>query len=107
MRAGRLRFRVRIEEAVESRNAVGEVVHTWYDRGSIWADIEPIRGEERMTLQQAKAVADTKITTRSSAARLVNAKMRFIYQDRTFDIDSNIDWRNRGVFREIYCKEAA
>jgi SPP1 family predicted phage head-tail adaptor len=107
MRAGRLRFRVRIEESVETRNAVGEVIQTWCDRGSIWADIEPVRGEERLTLMQSKAVADTKLTTRASAARQVNAKMRFVYQDRTFDVDANIDWRNRGVFREIYCKEAA
>lgn len=107
MRAGRLRFRIKIEEAVESKNTVGEVLQTWTYVTSIWADIEPIRGEERLTLMQAKAVADTKITTRAAAARSVTPKMRFVYKDRIFDIDSNIEWRNRGVFREIYCKEAA
>lgn len=107
MRAGRLRFRIMMMQATESKNSVGEVLQTWNYVGSVWADIEPIRGEERLNIAQAQAVADTKITTRAKATRQVTPKMRFRYQDDEYDIDAMINWRERGIFREFYCKRVA
>lgn len=80
---------------------------SWREVKTIWADIEPIRGEERLAAAQAKASADVKITTRANAAAGVTPKMRFRYGCREFDIEANIDWRTRGIFREFFCKEAA
>lgn len=107
MRAGRLRFRVCVEEATEERNAVGEVVQVWAPVKTIYASIDPLRGEERLTMQQVKATIDTKITARTLAVRDVTAKMRFTYGERVFDIDSSIDFQSRGIFSEIFCKEQA
>ena len=107
MRAGRLRFRVTIEEATEVRNAVGEVVQEWAPVKTIYAAIDPLRGEERLSVQQVKPTIDTKITARTLAVRDMTSKMRMVYGNRIFDIDSSIDWQTRGVFSEIYCKEQA
>jgi len=107
MRAGRLRFRIEVQEAVETRNTVGEVTQSWECIKKIWAAIDPIRGDEQFTMMQAKPTIDTKITVRSLAARGVTPKHRFVYGDRVFDIDATIDWQSRGIFSEIYCKEHA
>lgn len=107
MRAGRLRHRITIEEPLEARNSVGEAVKTWSPVKTIWAAIEPLRGEEKFSVDQAQANVDTKITARSIAVRDVTTKMRLVHRERVFDIDANIEWQSRGIFSEIYCKEAA
>lgn len=110
MRAGRLRFRLTVLCPVEEKNPMGGVKATsWTEVKTIWADIEPIRGEERHAAAQAKASADVKITTRANAAAGVTPKMRFrnAAACREYDIEANIDWRSRGIFREFYCKEVA
>lgn len=112
MRAGNLRHRLTVEEPVETQNSVGEVVQEWTEVKTIWGEIEPIRGEERFSLAQTKSSADTIIRTRAMAAGDITPKMRFVHRDhrnnctRTFDIETNLDWRTRGIMREIYCKEA-
>lgn len=107
MRAGPLRFRVRVDAPTESRNSVGEVEQTWSEYKTIWADIEPIRGTERLNLMQVQATVDVKIITRANAGAGITPKMRFVYGDRIFDIDAVIDMRSRGIMREFMCKEAA
>lgn len=107
MRAGRLRFRVEVQEPTEARNTVGEVTTTWTTRETVYAAVDPLRGEERMTMQQVKPTVDTKITMRGNAATYLTPKHRLKYGDRVFDIDSIIDMNSRGIVREIHCKEQA
>lgn len=112
MEAGRLRFRVDLERPVETQNDLGEPEQAWKTFRTIWADIEPLSGQERFAMKQTKAEVDTKIIARASAARGVTPKMRVSYYDRetaqrrVFDIEAVIDWRNRKVMRELHCKEA-
>lgn len=106
MQAGRLRFRIDVEEPVETTNEVGEREKTWTKIKTIWGQIDPVRGDERFSLQQVKGAVDTKITVRANAADDINSTMRFVYRTRIFDIDANVDWQTRGIMREIYCKEA-
>jgi SPP1 family predicted phage head-tail adaptor len=107
MRAGRLRFRVEVQEAIETRNDVGEVVKEWTSIESLFAAIDPLRGDERMTMQQVKPTVDTKIMIRGNAAKYLTPKHRLKYGDRVFDIDSIIDMNSRGIVKEIHCKEQA
>lgn len=90
------------------KNSLGEQEKkSWSFVKFMWADIEPIRGDERYAAAQEKAAVDTKITTRARAAEGVTPRMRLRHNDRVFDIDANIEWRSRGIFSEIFCKEAA
>lgn len=111
MRAGELRFRLEIQEAIEVKNSVGERVKTFATRGSVRGKIAPMQGEERFTAQQVKAVTDTKITIRGNAAPYLTPKMRMVHTDgktgavRTFDIESIINVNSRGIMTEIEAKE--
>ncbi len=98
-----------ILEAREVQNEVGEVVQNWKCLRTIWACIEPLTGAERLVVAQATGTVDTKITTRTSSARLITPKTRLQDQRKgtLYDVDANIEWQNRGVFSELLCKEAA
>lgn len=111
MNAGRLRFRVKVLRAIETKTQMGGVTQTWKEFKRLMADIEEISGREKFSLMQAKAQIDTKITTRVEYAADITPKMRFAYQDprvgeRIFDIEANINVRGRNM-REFHCKEVA
>lgn len=107
MNAGRLRFHIEVQEPIESRNTVGEITKTWAFKEKVWAAIDPLRGDELMTMRQVKPTVDTKITMRGNAAPYLTAKNRLVYKTRVFDIDAIIDWQSRGIMKEVHCKEQA
>lgn len=112
MKAGLLRYRVEVQEATEARNSVGEVTKTWSEVDTVWAAIDPFRGDERMTMQQVKPTVDTKIVIRGNSAPYLTPKYRLKWIDKNnvthlYDIDSIIDMNSRGIVKEIHCKEQA
>jgi len=53
MRAGRLKKRVAIQQATDSRGATGQVIKTWATVATVWAGIEPIKGDQSPGLPAA------------------------------------------------------
>lgn len=76
MRAGRLSRRVTIQERVETQNATGEVVWTWQDVCSVWAEISAISGREFFSAQQIQSNVTHTILIRYRPGIL--AKMRAV-----------------------------
>lgn len=111
MEAGKLRKRVTLQIATESKDSVGAVKQTWNNLRTIWASIEPLSGRERYSLDQVKAGLDHEITVRAESASDVSPKMRVKYDDpklgaRFFDIESVVDEESRNIVRRLLCKEA-
>lgn len=107
MRAGKLRQRITLQEVTETRDAVGGIIQTWADVRKVWAQVEPLSGQERFAVDHAKADIDTRITVRGPSASDVTPKMRILFGAKIFDIESILDIESRDIRREIYCKEAA
>ena len=107
MRAGRLRHRLTVQTRTDTRDSTGAVTSTWTDARTVWAAIDPLRGEERFNAGQVKPVIDTKVTLRGHI--VVNPKMRFVDQldGQIYDIDSAIKLNNRQIMTEVFCKLAA
>lgn len=104
--AGRLRQRIDLQAPVESIGASsGEVLRSWNTvAAGVPAAIEPLSGREYFGMQQATAVADSRITIRWMAG--VTSKMRVQYGERQFEIVApprNVDERNRTI--ELTCRE--
>ncbi len=93
MRAGRTRHRVTIQQPTADEPWGKEV--TYKDYTSLWASIEPLRGEEYFAAQQINAEITTKIVARYQ--RGIVPKMRAVFKDRIFEIIYvvNPDERNR------------
>ncbi|MGP9437419.1 phage head closure protein [Ewingella sp. AOP8-B2-18] len=49
MRAGGLRRRVTIQKSEDRRDQSGQVIHTWGDLATVWAEVKGISGRERMS----------------------------------------------------------
>lgn len=104
IRPGELNDRVTVQQAIETRNALGEMVPTWEVFAVRCAKVEGVSAREYLAAGQM----DVSITHRVRMRFLtgLNQKMRLIYRGRTLEIVSLLEHDNRTV-HELICQEAA
>lgn len=100
MRAGRLRYRVYLQRPVETRNAYGEAVPTWYTYHECWASVVPVNASESKQGRQVYEGATHEIRLRwQDTEPMLTSKHRLLSYDgtRTWYIVGmmNRDERNR------------
>lgn len=104
MRAGELRHRITIQQLIETRNELGEIIEqSWQDFATVWAAVEPLNGREYFNSQQINAEITTRIRIRYRAG--IKPNMRVVYGERIFDIQSVIDIEERHAEMHLMCKE--
>lgn len=101
--AGQLRFRVELQRATETRDAIGGVVETWETYATVWAAVEQMSARESWWRQQMNASAAWRVTLRWLAG--VTTKHRVLWQGRTFEVRGVTDVEQRRVFIELACDE--
>ncbi len=104
MQAGRLRHRIELQSATETRNEYGEATASWSTYATVWAAVEPLRGAERYSAQQAQAEEITRVVIRFRDD--VSPKHRVKYGGRYLYINSVINPRERSRTLELMCTEA-
>lgn len=103
MRAGRLSQRVQLQSATESRDAHGEPIKTWSTVDTVWAGVEPIRGDEGV---QARQVAETNVVRIVMRYRSdVAMTWRIVHGTHTYQIVGLVDPNNRHVSLELTGQE--
>jgi SPP1 family predicted phage head-tail adaptor len=103
--AGRLTDRIVIEQATETRNAVGEVSLSWSTFATVWADVSALSGREAERYGQIVGFTGHKVTIRALAG--VKPAMRILYAgSRTLEIGA-INEYERGWYMELICTEKA
>ena len=103
--AGNLTDRIVIEQASETRNAVGEVTLSWATFATVWADVQALSGREAERYGQMVGFTGHKVTIRQLAG--VKPAMRILYQgSRTLEIGA-INEYERGWYLELICTERA
>ena len=102
MRIGRLRHRVTIQTSEAVRDSYGGQTTEWVDEKTVWASIEPLRGEERFLAQQVTASTTTKIVMRY---RPLSTDQRIKHGETIYDIQSVIDPEKRHEMLEVMCTE--
>ena len=103
MKIGKLRHRILIEQAAETRDADGSVIEAWSAYATVQASIEPLSAREYFAAQSTQADVTHRINLRYLAG--VTPKMRVSYGSRLFDILSviNVGERNREL--QLICRE--
>lgn len=97
---GRKNRRVTFEEAVQATDSVGDTVSSWVPIATVWASLEPLRGEEAQQAQQAIATVTHRLRFRWSVQLdALTPKHRARYGSRVLDIRSVSDIG--GMHREI------
>ena len=103
MRIGKLRHRITIEQADETRDLDGSVVESWSGFATVQASIEPVSGREYFDSQTTQADLTHRIYLRYVSG--VTPKMHVKFNQRIFDILSVINTRERNVELQLMCRE--
>lgn len=103
MRAGRLRHRVAIQQKSVTRDSYGGETITWPGVITVWASVEPLRGDEFIEAQRAGARVDTRIVMRYQSG--IVPEMRATEGSHTWDILSVINVEERDRELQLMCRE--
>jgi len=103
MRAGDLRHRVTIQQAVESQNDFGEVITTWQNYKTVWAAIKPLTGREYFASQQVNAEVSVQIQMRYIPG--ITPKMRIVEGSKVYEIEAVMDVEGKRKELQLLCKE--
>lgn len=103
MDAGRLRERVTVQQASESRNALGETVQAWNTFYSVWASVEGVSARELLSAGQQQISISHRVRMRYLPG--LTQSMRLQWRDRTLEIVSLLEHNNRSE-HELLCQEA-
>lgn len=107
--AGKLRHRVTLEYATETRNArTNELEETWQQHAVVWGSVEPIAGNERFSSMQIQGDITHLVTVRSANMTTAKAKWRVKHDGRTLYLEGPpVDIEERGRKTILMCRERA
>jgi SPP1 family predicted phage head-tail adaptor len=101
---GQLRCLVEVQKPGQvKQDDYGDTENAWATIATVWAAIEPLSGNERWSAQQVGAEVSHKITVRWM--RVIDSKMRIVYQSRVFNFQSVRDPDERHRWLEIMATE--
>lgn len=104
MRAGRLRWKVVIQQKlVSGQSSSGEPVFTWSDVATVWAEIAPETGREVVASERETATVHTVITIRYRHG--ITAAMRVKQDTRLWNIQAVLDPTQRHRELQLVCIE--
>lgn len=103
IRPGDLRDRVTIQEASESRNALGESVQAWSTFTERWAQVEGISAREFLLSGQQQSEVSHRVRLRWVDG--LTSQMRFLWRGRVLEIVSLLEHANR-TEHEAICQES-
>ena len=97
MRAGRLDRRVTIQSATRTKDAGGQPVASWSTTATVWATVQPLRGDERLVAQQQIGHVDTRFRIRNNDDISVSVEDRLVLDSENYVIRSILPFGRRGV----------
>lgn len=103
MESGKLRHRVTIQQATESRDADGGVTRTWGTFATVHAAVSPLSGREYLQADQVQAQVTHRVRIRRYPG--VTPKMRVLHRSRVLNIEAVRDLDERISVMELLCRE--
>ena len=99
---GRLRERVTIQQATETRNALGETMQIWATFAERWASVDGISSREVLLQGQQKTEVSHRVRMRYVDG--MTQTMRLVWRGRVLEISSLLEHANRSE-HELLCTE--
>ena len=100
--SGRLRERITIQQATETRNAIGEVVQSWATFAERWASVDGLSSREVLLQGQQRTEITHRVRLRYVAG--FTSTMRILWRGRVLEITSLLEHGNRSE-HEALCTE--
>jgi len=108
-RAGQLRQRITLQSKTIAKNTYGEDDITWTDEATVWASIEPLRGQEYLEARQEQADINARVRLRYYPNVKTYWRVKYVDREsntRYFDILSVIEPLTRGESLNLMVREA-
>lgn len=103
MRIGDLRHRVTLQRPTEGVDELGNPTTVWQDVATVWASVEPLRGQRQLVAQQAFGLVTYRIRMRYR--RDVSVSWRVIWDGRVLEARAALDVEGRHRELEVMAVE--
>jgi len=103
--SSQLRQKLTLQREVRTNDDVGGYVRSWVDVADLWAEIIPMRGNEKLFGNQVQAVVTHKIKLRYREG--VTPEMRLMYDNRVFNVRHVINVSEMSEVLELLAEEGA
>lgn len=95
MKIGRLRHKIIIEKPTETTSDTGDVIQSWAEFATIWAEVTPLRGREYWASKQTTSEITGKIRIRYLDS--ITPKMRVKFGSRIFNIEAVLNPNEKNI----------
>ena len=83
---GAMRHRIGIQAKTTARNTAGGLVETWTTSSTVWGQVIPLAGSEKIRAMAVDSRLSHKVRMHHGDASSVTPAMRLTYDSRTFEI---------------------
>lgn len=101
-RIGNLRERVELQEKTVEQNEFGEEIVTYETIETVWARVEPLKGQERFEAQQVTAKLSVRIYVRHRTD--LSVQDRVVWDGKEFNILAMLNADERRRFLQLDCE---
>ena len=108
LRAGQLTRRLTLQSLSTTLDSYGISIPTWTNVMTVWADIQPLTGQERLSAAQLASEVTHQLTVRYSsllADTRVVAGYRALYKGRIFNIHAALNEDESNVLVTLLASE--
>lgn len=104
---GKLRHKIRIEERSNAPDGYGGTESTWVEQRTVWAQVKPISGVQKMEGMRRQSSISHEITLRASfkGNRRLTTLNRIVYDGRNFNVEAVRNLDERGRWLVATCSE--
>lgn len=102
MTPGQLDQRVTIQQESRVEDEGGGAVVTWVDVATVWAEVKPLSGRERLHGQQLESRINYRVTIRRRSD--ITAAMRLVWRGQAMQIRAIPDAGPRALYLTLDCE---
>lgn len=101
----RLRHRIEIFSKKENKTDFGELTYEYEKTGTVWAEILPKSGKEKVLDGNSLQVSVThKVTVRNGAVKEPRNDMYFVFRGQKYEVLYMMPHYSNNALIEFYCK---
>jgi SPP1 family predicted phage head-tail adaptor len=110
MDIGRFDKRITIQKRSATLDDYGQEINSWSDVATVWANVKPISGREKLKAGQVDSILTHTVAVRYNPAfmppRTVDA-WRIVYDGRYFNITASMDMDEASKYIIFDCTEGS
>jgi len=103
MNPGDLRYQIQIQSKTKAQDSFGAETETWSTVATVFAAVDPLRGQEYLEARRLQADIDVRFRIRYRAG--ITPAMRVLHDGRYFNIESVIHVKELRREIQLMCKE--